>query len=145
MCLIIDTNRLGDFFSEPRKTDSIPIYKWLKRGGKLAFTNGGKFASEIRGNLRSKLLRLYQDGTAVLVPKDAIEGVAKELKGTIRSDDPHVLALAMEANIRLLYTGDRDLMDDFKNPRIINSPRGRIYSTAANSDLLSTTTCRFFS
>src|ERR1019366_7916668 len=44
-----------------------------------------------------------------------------------RSNDVHVLALAIASGARTVATFDGALSADFKNPRIINNPRGRIY------------------
>ena len=63
------------------------------------------------------------------------------LHDNLRSDDPHVLALARTAGVRLLYTGDRDLMADFKNKELIDRPRGRVYTGAANAPLLTAVAC----
>ena len=62
-------------------------------------------------------------------------------RGLLQSDDSHVIALARASGARLLYTGDTALIADFKDKRLIDKPRGRIYSGAANSDLLTRSTC----
>ena len=46
-----------------------------------------------------------------------------------RSNDTHVVALAKQSGSGLLFTNDIELQRDFKNPKIINSPRGVIYTT----------------
>ena len=46
-----------------------------------------------------------------------------------KSDDQHVIALAQVSGSRFLYSDDGDLHEDFKNNRLINRPRGVIYST----------------
>ena len=53
-------------------------------------------------------------------------------RGGYTSDDPHLLALAQVSGARLLYSNDSDLQDDFKNRRLIDNPRGRVYSTRVN-------------
>ena len=63
------------------------------------------------------------------------------LQGQIRSDDPHVLALARATGVRLLYTGDADLIADFKDKAFLDRPRGKIYSGAANANLLTKSVC----
>ena len=50
-----------------------------------------------------------------------------------KSDDEHVLALALVSGARLLYTNDPALIDDFGNREIVASPRGKIYTTARNA------------
>lgn len=52
-----------------------------------------------------------------------------------RSDDPHILALALASGARLLFTNDRPLQEDFRNPGIINRPRGHIYTTLVNDNV----------
>ena len=49
--------------------------------------------------------------------------------GSLESDDPHVIALAQLSGARLLYSNDAALQRDFRSPQLINSPRGRVYST----------------
>ena len=53
----------------------------------------------------------------------------------IRSDDPHVLALARISGARLLFTNDRDLQRDFGDRRIIGGTHGRIYTTIERTDI----------
>ena len=49
--------------------------------------------------------------------------------GAYVSNDAHVIALAQVSGARLLYSNDSDLQDDFKDKSLIDSPRGRIYTT----------------
>lgn len=53
----------------------------------------------------------------------------------LTSDDPHVIALAIESGARLLYSHDHKLQDDFRDSALINAPRGKVYSTEVNRDL----------
>ena len=53
-------------------------------------------------------------------------------EGTCRSDDEHIIALAQISGARLLYSNDRALRHDFTNKRLIDSPRGKLYSTPKN-------------
>ena len=55
-----------------------------------------------------------------------------------RSDDEHVLALAVVSGARLLYTNDTALIADFKNREIIANPRGKVYSTAVSNRVTAT-------
>ena len=50
-----------------------------------------------------------------------------------RSDDEHVLALALVSGAGLLYTNDVALIEDFKNREIVQNPGGKIYTTARNN------------
>lgn len=142
MCIIVDANRLGDFFAQPTKPDAQPIHDWLRRGGKLIYSNGGKFRTDIGARIKAKLADYVRAGRADLVPYTTISGTASELRDKIKSDDPHVLALALYAKVRVLYTHDGKLVDDFKNKRFIDRPRGTIYTGAGNSNLLTPSLCR---
>ena len=141
MCMIVDANRLGIFLADPVHEDSVPVRRWLDaQGGRIVYSTGGKFAKEVVGKARTKLEAYAQAGKAVFVPPERFEADAGDLAPRIRSDDPHVLALARVAKVRLLYTGDSDLIDDFKDRSLI-SPRGRVYSRASNSNLLTRSVC----
>jgi hypothetical protein len=52
------------------------------------------------------------------------------------SDDPHVIALARVSDARVLCSEDVDLIADFRNKRLIDEPRGKIYSRPAHAHLL---------
>ena len=58
--------------------------------------------------------------------------------GECASDDEHVIALARVSGARLLFTNDGDLQADFKNPGIINGPRGVIYTTMLKQEVTRT-------
>ena len=142
MCMIIDANRLGRFLADPVHEDAAPIRDWLdRRGGRIVYSTGGKFAREVGRGLRNKLADYARAGKAVLVPPDRFEDDEISLQPIIRSDDPHVLALARATGVRLLYTGDGDLSDDFKDGGFINQPRGSVYSRASNANLLTRSVC----
>lgn len=59
-------------------------------------------------------------------------------QGGYKSDDPHILALAQVSDVRLLYTNDGDLQQDFRNKRLIDNPRGRVYTTRRTKNFTTT-------
>ena len=59
-------------------------------------------------------------------------------EGVCRSNDLHVIALALVSGARLLYTNDRALIDDFGNREIVARPRGKIYTTARTAHVTDT-------
>ena len=61
------------------------------------------------------------------------------LEGKIRSNDPHILALAIVANVKVLVSKDRTLIDDFTNREIV--VRGRVYQRAEHAHLLTSARC----
>ncbi len=142
MCIIVDANRLGVVLKE--REDFAPIQDWLERGdGILVYSTGEKFATEVGRKARAWLVARERAGRARLVPGAEFADDESELRKSrdLKSDDPHVLALARKSGARLLYTGDQDLMADFKNKRFIDKPRGKVYSGAANADLLDKLVC----
>ena len=142
MCIIVDANRMGAFLADPPEEDAAPVRRWIDTGGgSVVYSTGGKFAEEIQGRARQRLLRYSQAGRARLVPEDRFIDDQNTLEGQIRSDDPHVLALARATGVRLLYTGDADLIADFKDKAFLDKPRGKIYSGAANTNLLIRSAC----
>ena len=64
------------------------------------------------------------------------KGAALLAERRCRSNDHNMLALAQVSGARLLYSNDRNLQQDFKDSLIINSPRGRVYSTLTNKDFV---------
>ena len=144
MCIIVDANRLGAFLADPPDRDSRPIHTWLDRGaGSIVYSTGGGFKKEIRGRVKAKLANYVRAGRAKLIPGSLFADDERNLKARadLRSDDPHVLALARAARVRLLYTGDDNLISDFKNKRFIDRPRGKVYSSARNAGLLTRSVC----
>ena len=136
MCIIVDTNKLGAFLADPADEDSRPIRKWLDRGaGSIVYSTSGKFAQEIQGRVRARLAGYARAGKAKLIPESRFADDERNLKAhpDLRSDDPHVLALARAAGVRLLYTADRNLISDFTDKRFIDQPRGKVYSSKRNA------------
>ncbi len=145
MCIIIDTNKLDNFLADPADSDSRPIHNWINRGkGRVVYSTGHKFAEELQEKAKAKLKVLSDRGLARLMPDDEVSHVAHKLSlnHQVKSNDTHVLALAKISGARLLYTRDSKLIGDFKNPRLINNPRGKVYSTAKNSRLLTQMVCK---
>ena len=143
MCIIVDANRLGAFLADPPGEDAAPLRAWLNRGGRIVYSTGGVFAKEVGHAARERLRTWVRRDMATLVSADRFADDEHRLRADpdLRSDDPHVLALAREAKVRLLHTGDADLTADFKNRKFIDRPRGKVYSSAANARLLATTRC----
>jgi hypothetical protein len=118
--------------------DAAPILKWLEaRKGDIA--TGGTNLSELYGGpFRRLLIRLVEDGRAKVFPKASIESSEISLKKNkaVKSNDFHVLALAIVSGSRVVFSNDQLLADDFRNKNIINKPRGSIYKTANHAPLL---------
>ena len=175
MCLILDANSLTKF--KDRDEDMEPLWHWLRRqNGKIVYSDTEKFRNEWEQRGGEQLMReLLQDeglspssfisigrnqlmrqlqrrGKFKLVSVQDVQKKADELEqsGTLRSDDPHIIALAMLADVRVLVVErtyddprrpegrgrDSDLQEDFKN--LVG---GRVYQTKSHSRLLRKDTC----
>ena len=143
--MIVDTNRIGVFLKNPPNEDTRPIHTWMQRGqGAIVYSTGSVFARELKPRARRRFLEWTRAGWARPIPADEFKHDERALwrSGLMKSDDAHILALARRSGARLLYTCDSDLIGDFKNKQLIDQPRGKIYTRAANRDLLTGSVCR---
>lgn len=143
MCAILDTNVLHQVFGDNRVPAGDEFRAWLDTG-KGTLVSGGKNFVELTRDLKFK--RWAQNarlqGTLKLILDEPIDGFdavdAREQeifgRGGYRSNDPHVIALAQISDVRLLYSNDGDLIDDFKDKRLLDRPRGKVYSTNASGE-----------
>ncbi len=144
MCIIVDTNKIVNFFKSPQGQDNAPIHRWInEKGGVLVYSKGGKLGKEFN-DVMLLLDEYYQVGKTTMVSLEKIESqeVILNKAAEHKSDDAHILALAKVSGARLLYTEDKVLMDDFRNKKIIDSPRGKIYSGVGNKSLLKAGLCK---
>ena len=144
MCIIIDNTNRDLFLKDPPNEDMQPIHEWFnRRGGKLVYSNGKKFSEFLSYRARMRLDDFASAGRAKLIPYSEVEKRLKKLNmGLLTSNDSHIIALALTAKVGLLCTQDGNLMDDFKNTKIMGKGnKGKIYSSAKNKDLLNRDTC----
>ena len=135
MCAILDANSVHDVFGlSSRSAAGKDFYAHLQQGG-MELVVGGKLLQELSrtsGVFRAWLKEADRGGyrgRIRTIPPEKVEAGQAELERTVnlRSDDPHVIALAQVSGARLLYTKDRSLRQDFRNGEILNDPRGMIY------------------
>jgi predicted nucleic acid-binding protein len=139
MCLIIDSNIVHKVFLSP-DPDYQPLKKALDdRGATLVY--GGELRREYlkMAKFIKRLRLLDQSGAAKIFPDALIDSHtgAVVAAGGYKSNDPHVLALAIVTGARLLCSDDDALSDDFKNKKLIDNPRGNVYRRAAHAHLIS--------
>ena len=141
MCIVVDANMFGQF-RDPANEDMEPVWNWLReKNGKIAYSNTKKFEQEWeRGGVIGLIRLLRQSGQLKEIPSQAVEAKEDELNrtDTIRSDDRHIIALAIIANVKVLVSNDRRLHEDFKNRNLVG---GRVYQTKSHSRLLRKDTC----
>ena len=140
MCAIIDNNVRHEVFggSEVQTEAGKYFLDWLdNRHGRLAV--GGKLLEELSDytGFRNWLRRALAVGRARRVSDAEVNAATATLqsRNICKSNDAHVLALAIVSGARLLFTNDQDLQSDFGNRRIISGVRGKIYTTLQNQDV----------
>lgn len=129
MCLIVDANAAGKFLGR-----SSAILDWLFRGkGNPRLVAGGKLSDELNRLVEVSLvlINLERAGKLRKFDRKSIDSEAKKLK-RCRSNDTHILALAILSGARTLASFDDALCADFRDPSIVpKRPKGRIYRDPA--------------
>ena len=138
MCAIVDANVRDQVFGDAPSPAGKHFLDWLtpERGGRLIV--GGKLLKELGGfeKFRRWLRVSVKLGVAKIVPDDRVNSATTDLenRGVCKSNDAHVVALAMIGGARLLFTNDRFLQGDFKQ----NIQDGKIYTTRLRDTVTST-------
>ena len=137
MCGVVDNNVSSEVFGD-RQTDAGKGFRdWLD-GQRGSLAVGGDLLDELvtNGKFREWYERNVQSGLILQIGRDRITPVQRRLEreGRCRSNDTHVLALAVASGARLLYTNDTDLMDDFRNRNVVPGLPGKIYTTKDRND-----------
>ena len=137
MCGIVDNDVAFEVFGDRQAGAGKGFREWLdKRRGSLAV--GGELLDELTANrkFREWYTRNTQSGLILQIGRDRIAPIQRRLEqeGRCKSNDKHVLALAIASGARLLYTNDNLLMDDFRNRNIVPAPVGKVYTTRDRKD-----------
>ena len=131
MCAILDANAAHEVRGRNRSPASEGFFKWIDSGkGKLIV--GGKLREELyKAGIGEWLREAALAGDVRSVDDRKVNREAQQLqnRGSCRSNDHHVIALARVGGARLLYSNDKNLHDDFGNKKLIDKPRGKIYTT----------------
>lgn len=133
MCLIVDNNVVARVLCDPSDRDfdllHASLFSRSRRGPTLV--HGGQLTREFvkNGNVRRALAVLDSAGRARTEDDREIKRKEAALASTglCKSNDLHVLALALASAARLLCTLDGRLRSDFKDSRIVKKPRGKLY------------------
>ena len=137
MCAIVDANVAHEVFGENAPPAGARFLNWINNGnGRLVA--GGLLMSELERSspgFKAWSSQAQRSGKLLVENADEVENRTATLSetGACRSNDHHVIALAQVSGARLLYSNDRALQDDFRDKSLIDSPRGRVYSTLGTS------------
>ena len=140
MCAIVDAIVAGEVFGANRSPAGKEFFDWInQRPGRLVAA--GKLLAELKKTpAREWARQAIISGRIKTVKEGDVEALASELRRQqiCRSNDPHVIALAVISGARLLYSNDGNLQDDFKTKSLIDKPRGKVYSTLESKDSTAT-------
>lgn len=119
-----------------------PVRKWLegtrhtKRKGKLAYSPTPKFKKEVgKHRFERKLKEMRRAGILKEVPAAEVQEAERGLR-KLKSNDPHIVALAIAGNVSVLVSRDKDLHDDFKT-----LTGGKVYQNKSHRHLLTPDLC----
>ena len=137
MCLVLDTN-LYSAYTDPKATLR-PVREWVEnRKGKLVYSTYDKLGTELKDN--RKMQRQIRDymrrSMAILIQESDVKPKIEHFKKLerarqIKSDDPHVLGLAVFAKVCVVATRDQYLKEDLRA-----HSRAKVYKTQAHKHLL---------
>ena len=146
MCAIVDANVANQLW-DCGGTPAGRAFRRAVDGGQVPLVVGGRHHDElIRSgeSMRRWLAQLRLAGRLTSVASEPVSRRTTELTrstepGTAQceSDDEHIIALAQLSGARLLFTNDQALTRDFKEKRLIDGPRGKVYSTLQSSEVTS--------
>ena len=131
---ILDANVFSLFDKEAMK----PWRRWIENGhGVIVYTLSGKFGSELKKNpkVRNYVINQRKAG-ARLIEGTKLEEASVALEDQqLKSNDRHVLELAVASKAGVLCTNDNKLKDDYRNlPNLVDAhrERGAIYPHEAS-------------
>lgn len=133
MCMvtIVDANVLWKMAPASNKAEKqdFELCSWIDRGhGVLAYSTKGKYYKELSHS--TKIWNLFEEyrraQKAMLIDKSEIEIAEGKLRSmTIRSNDKHILALALASDALLLCSNDNKLKIDFADHNLIPKVGGK--------------------
>ena len=120
---IVDTCVLWKVAPAPRRQDDTELRAWIRqRHGVLAYSNSGQYHDELSRSPRVwRVFEEYRRGQqAILISDSALASAAERLQNApIRSDDRHVLELALASDTLILCSNDNGLKNDFTRAAVL--------------------------
>ena len=142
MCIILDANCFHKYL-DPDDKDMRPVRTWLKKeNAKIAHSSTEKLKSELEHSSRmvNEFVELRRENKLKIISSEDVdnrENELSDLKKEIKSNDLHILALALAGNVKVLVSLDENLGDDFKK-----FCSGKIYKYRDHEHLLNNCKCK---
>ncbi len=137
MRMLLGASQWGNFLS--KKPDMLPVHNWINnQNGQIITSNHPEIQAEQEPLIKKWQRERRRAGSAnsansiLWIPKQRVEDAQNQELPKIlqqnkikrlKSNDPHILALALASGAKLLATKDKPLIKDFK--KIIG---GKIYN-----------------
>ena len=132
MCAIIDADVVAEAFGR-KQTPAGQAFRQSVDCQGLRLIVGGELLDELdkHQNFRTWRAVARQYGRVQIIGRGIADLLANQLwsLSSCVSNDVHVIALAQVGGARLLFSNDKPLHRDFKEKRLIDGPRGKVFST----------------
>lgn len=143
MCLIVDASCCGKLFPEPEnnyKYVKSCLYGFAQRHDiNVKLVIGGQLKKELLRHhaTREAIAVLVRGNRAKLVSDVEVDKLSASIahKHELKSNDSHIIALALLTGARLLISEDSNLIGDFTSGKIL-SPPGKVYKDRQHDHLL---------
>lgn len=136
MGAILDVNVAHEVFGGSNRPEAgKQFYDRIKKKEGILVAGGKLLRELLKTSFRRQMEEADRKGIIKKIKDQKVDELTKKLQdeGGLKSNDPHILALAQASGARLLYSNDDDLREDFRNKKLIDKPRGKIYSTKSGS------------
>lgn len=145
MCIIIDTNALGDVFNKESlfHHEFEPVKNWILHGkGKIVY-GGSKYKNELKsaGKYLKLLVEFSKMNKVVRINDEKVDERENEIKKNNRHcnfNDEHLIAIVIGSGCMLICTKDSSavpfIKDSLYYPKSCKRPK--IYSGKRNKNLL---------
>ncbi len=133
MCAIVDANVASEVFGTNPSEAGMKFFLWIDSNPNGRLAVGGKLLEELNRVLgfQQWAREAVLSGKVRSINKGQVDKREEDLKkeSVCSSNDHHIIALAQVSGARLLYSNDKKLQQDFKDKKLIDEPRGKVYST----------------
>ena len=131
MCIIIDTNQAGNFCKAEAPYMAM-LMKWVNKGGRIVCGKPLKKELFEVKRMRGLIKEWERRGQLVEFDDGRIKTCEKKIKDGCKSNDAHIVALAIESKANVIVTEDQDLIKDLKNHKLVGNEI-KIYKKPENA------------